>query len=81
MADVRYGMTLALPMALPAHLLYWFSIHGFIRFSRRSGPAVTLSFHWAVIVLLAYVIRGLAQHFVKSAVWRQSLSGLRWGFR
>jgi protein-S-isoprenylcysteine O-methyltransferase Ste14 len=68
-ADVRYGITLALLMTLPGHLLYWFSIHGFIHFWRRLGPAVTLSFHCAVIVLLAYVIWG----------WRSTLLTLQFG--
>ncbi len=68
-ADVRYSITLALLMIVPAHLLYWFSIHGFIRFWRRLGPAVTLSFHCAVIVLLAYVLWG----------WRSTLITLQFG--
>lgn len=68
-ADVRYGITLALLMTLPGHLLYWFSIHGFTRLWRRLGPAVTFSFHWAAIVLLAYVIWG----------WRSSLLTLQFG--
>jgi hypothetical protein len=55
MAELRYGRSLLLLMTLPGGVLYWFSMHPFVSFWRRLGPALTATLHLAVLGLLAFV--------------------------
>ncbi|HLK69738.1 MAG TPA: isoprenylcysteine carboxylmethyltransferase family protein [Bryobacteraceae bacterium] len=56
MDRARYYAALLLLMTAPGGILYWFSIHPFISFWRKVGPAATLAIHFALIGLLACVM-------------------------
>jgi protein-S-isoprenylcysteine O-methyltransferase Ste14 len=53
MDAVRYYLALAMLMFLPGGLLYWFSVHPFIRFWRKVGPWLTLAVHYLMVFALA----------------------------
>lgn len=43
MDTIRYYAALLLPITMPGGLLYWCSIHPFIRFCRKIGPRKTIA--------------------------------------
>jgi protein-S-isoprenylcysteine O-methyltransferase Ste14 len=53
MDTVRYYVALFVVAFGPGVFLFWFSIHPFIRFWRRLGAVLTLTLHYAVMLLLA----------------------------
>ncbi len=53
MDRVRYYAALYLLMAAPGAILYWFSIHPFIRFWRKVGARRTVFLHYGLIVAVA----------------------------
>ncbi|MEK7403614.1 MAG: isoprenylcysteine carboxylmethyltransferase family protein [Acidobacteriota bacterium] len=60
MDRVRYYLALLLVVFTPPAILFWFSIHPFIRFWRRVGPRLTLAIHYALLLLMAgglYLVR------------------------
>ncbi len=58
MSKVRYYLALVVLASVPPAVLYWFSIHPFIRFWRRMGARLTLAIHYAaVIAVMVLVIR------------------------
>ncbi len=56
MDTIRYYLTLFLVIATPGGLLFWLSVHPFVRFWRRVGPGLTLTIH---LILIAVVAAGL----------------------
>src|ERR1017187_7993323 len=61
MDRVRYGLTLLILMLMPGALLYWFSIHPFVRFWRGVGVHATVAVHIAMIAAVGfamYLLRG-----------------------
>ncbi|MGD0201865.1 MAG: isoprenylcysteine carboxylmethyltransferase family protein [Bryobacteraceae bacterium] len=51
---IRYYAAVYLLMFAPGAVLYWFSIHPFIRFWRRVGPRLTLLIHYSGVMVLAF---------------------------
>ena len=61
MDRVRYVAALLELISMPGALLYWFSIHPFVRFWRGVGARVTLALHMGMIVVVGfgmYLLRG-----------------------
>jgi protein-S-isoprenylcysteine O-methyltransferase Ste14 len=61
MDRVRYGLALLVLMVMPGALLYWFSIHPFVRFWRGVGIGATITLHVLMIAVVGcgmYLIRG-----------------------
>ncbi|MGD0776860.1 MAG: hypothetical protein ABSC05_28925 [Candidatus Solibacter sp.] len=61
MDRVRYGLALAALMTVPGGLLYWFSIHPFVRFWRSLGARAAVALHIVMLAALAcgaYLLRG-----------------------
>jgi protein-S-isoprenylcysteine O-methyltransferase Ste14 len=61
MDRVRYGLALLLLMMMPGALLYWFSIHPFVRFWRGVGVRATVTIHHIMIAAVGcglYLLRG-----------------------
>jgi protein-S-isoprenylcysteine O-methyltransferase Ste14 len=56
MDTVRYYTALLLLITMPGGLLYWCSIHPFIRFWRRIGPRKTIAVNLAGTTLLSVLI-------------------------
>jgi protein-S-isoprenylcysteine O-methyltransferase Ste14 len=56
MDRVRYWLALAEVTMTPGALLYWFSIHPFVRFWRGVGARVTLTLHILMIFVVGYVV-------------------------
>ena len=56
MDRVRYWLALAEVTMVPGALLYWFSIHPFVRFWRGVGARVTLTLHILMIFVVGYVV-------------------------
>jgi len=54
MNRVRYVLAMLLLTMMPGALLYWFSIHPFVRFWRRVGVRATVSLHVAMIFAVGY---------------------------
>src|ERR1035441_207344 len=54
MDRVRYVMALLVLMVMPGALLYWFSIHPFVRFWRGVGARATVTLHILMIAAVAY---------------------------
>jgi len=52
----RYYVALLLLMFLPPSLLFWFSVHPFVRFWRTQGLRLTLTIHCGGVFLLAALI-------------------------
>ena len=50
MDRVRYVAALLELIAMPGALLYWFSIHPFVRFWRGVGARVTLALHMLSLI-------------------------------
>lgn len=48
----RHAMALVFVVSMPGGLLYWFSVHPFIAFWRRRGPAATLGVHFTAMAAL-----------------------------
>jgi protein-S-isoprenylcysteine O-methyltransferase Ste14 len=49
----RYGLALVILMLLPGALLFWYSLHPFIRVWRRLGPRLTYLFHSGLLLAVA----------------------------
>src|SRR6516162_4386138 len=61
MDRVRYVAALLELIAMPGALLYWFSIHPFVRFWRGVGARVTVALHMVMIAVVGfgmYLLRG-----------------------
>ena len=61
MDRVRYWLALAEVTMMPGALLYWFSIHPFVRFWRGVGVRVTVALHILMIFVVGcgiYLMRG-----------------------
>ena len=56
MDQTRYYAALLLLMTAPAGTMYWLSIHPFVRFWRKVGPAPTLIIHFCFMVVLACLV-------------------------
>ncbi len=56
MDAVRYYIALAMVTLTPGALLYWFSIHPFVRFWRKVGPWRTIGIHYTSIAGLAALL-------------------------
>ena len=56
MDRVRYWLALVEVTLVPGALLYWFSIHPFVRFWRGVGARVTVALHILMIFVVAYGI-------------------------
>ena len=56
MDRVRYGVALIFLMLMPGALLYWFSIHPFVRFWRGVGVRATMAVHIAMIAVVGFGI-------------------------
>lgn len=56
MNQVRYVLALATLMFVPGSILFWFSLHPFIRFWRKAGARAALAFHYLLIALLAALV-------------------------
>lgn len=56
MDQARYYLALYLLMFSPGALLYWFSIHPFIRFWRRVGVPATLVIHYGLVLAVAGIL-------------------------
>ena len=54
MDRVRYWVALGEVMMVPGALLYWFSIHPFVRFWRGVGARVTVTLHLLMIFVVGY---------------------------
>jgi protein-S-isoprenylcysteine O-methyltransferase Ste14 len=55
MGVVRYALALLELMMMPGALLYWFSIHPFVRFWRGVGaPRATIALHLSMIAIVGY---------------------------
>ena len=52
MDKVRYYLALAMLAVVPPTILYWFSIHPFVRFWRRLGVRLTFFIHYAAMIAL-----------------------------
>ena len=68
MDRVRYWLALVEVTLVPGALLYWFSIHPFVRFWRAVGARVTVTLHILMIFVVGcgiYLLRGplLAMEF------------------
>jgi membrane glycosyltransferase len=61
MDRARYLVALVEVMLMPGALLYWFSIHPFVRFWRGVGARATVTLHIVMIIAVAfgaYLLRG-----------------------
>jgi hypothetical protein len=61
MDRVRYWLALMEAMSMPGALLYWFSIHPFVKFWRGVGALATVTLHVLMIFVVAcgiYLLRG-----------------------
>jgi protein-S-isoprenylcysteine O-methyltransferase Ste14 len=61
MDRARYSLALVEMMLMPGALLYWFSIHPFVRFWRGVGVRATVTLHIGMIAAVAvgmYLLRG-----------------------
>src|SRR5580765_6478277 len=61
MDRVRYWLALGQVTMMPGALLYWFSIHPFVRFWRGVGARVTVTLHILMIFVVGcgiYLLRG-----------------------
>ncbi len=56
MTDFRRTVALLLLMFWPGGVLYWFSVHPFVRFWRKIGLVPTMIFHYGFIATLACVV-------------------------
>jgi len=54
MDRVRYWLALAQVTMMPGALLYWFSIHPFVRFWRGVGARATVALHILMIFVVGY---------------------------
>jgi protein-S-isoprenylcysteine O-methyltransferase Ste14 len=54
MDRVRYWLALAQVTMMPGALLYWFSIHPFVRFWRGVGARATVALHVVMIFVVGY---------------------------
>jgi len=54
MDRVRYWLALGEVTLMPGALLYWFSIHPFVRFWRGVGARVTVTLHVLMIFVVGY---------------------------
>jgi protein-S-isoprenylcysteine O-methyltransferase Ste14 len=73
MDRVRYWVALGEMTMVPGALLYWFSIHPFVRFWRGVGARATVALHVLMICVVAYgmyLLRGrlLAMEYGTNAV-------------
>ena len=55
MDTVRYYLALLMVIMIPGTLVYWFSIHPFVRFWRRVGTVITYTLHFSMIAVLAVI--------------------------
>lgn len=53
MNEVRYWIALIMICVIPGSLAWWFSIHPFIAFWRRLGPARAIAVNFAFVALIA----------------------------
>lgn len=56
MDKVRYYLALLLVAVVPTSVLYWFSIHPFIRFWRRLGIRTTFVINYAAMIALIVAV-------------------------
>lgn len=56
MSEFRYWIALIMICLIPGTFAWWFSIHPFIAFWRRLGPARTLAVNFAVAALIAFAV-------------------------
>jgi protein-S-isoprenylcysteine O-methyltransferase Ste14 len=56
MDKVRYYLALLLVAVVPPSVLYWFSIHPFIRFWRRLGIRTTFVINYAAMIALIVLV-------------------------
>ena len=61
MDTARYYIALAMITVTPGALLYWFSIHPFVRFWRNVGPWWTIGIHYTSIAALAALLFRIRQ--------------------
>src|ERR1035441_7042379 len=54
MDSVRYDLALLGLILMPGALLYWFSIHPFVRFSRGLGARIAVTLHIVMIAAVGY---------------------------
>src|SRR5664280_1681859 len=54
MDSVRYGLALVVLMVMPGALLYWFSLHPFVRFWRGVGVRATMTLHLLLMAAVGY---------------------------
>jgi protein-S-isoprenylcysteine O-methyltransferase Ste14 len=52
----RYWLAVLLWMNLPGGILYWFSVHPFIRFWRALGTVPTLVIHYSGMLMIAVAV-------------------------
>ncbi len=64
MDQFRYALAVVLVCMVPALLLYWSLIHGFIRFWRKLGPRRTLMIVWIGMALVACGIFQFRGHLI-----------------
>lgn len=56
MNEVRYWIALVMICLIPGTIAYWLSIHPFIAFWRRAGPARTLVLHFTLAAIIAAAV-------------------------
>ena len=54
MDRVRYWLALMEVTLMPGAMIYWFSIHPFVRFWRRVGARATVTLHVLMIFVVGY---------------------------
>ena len=72
MDRVRYVAALLVLISMPGALLYWFSIHPFVRFWRGVGARVTLALHMGMIVVV-----GFGMYLLRGPLWQWSTGRTR----
>jgi hypothetical protein len=74
MDRVRYAAALLELIGIPGALLYWFSIHPFVRFWRGVGARATVTLHMVMIAVVGYgmyLLRGrLAAYAARHRFYR-----------
>src|ERR1035441_9731666 len=71
MDSVRYWLALGALMTVPGGLLYWFSVHPFVRFWRSLGARVAVALHIVMIAALAYGAYLLRGHLAGGGLRRE----------
>lgn len=56
MDTVRYYLALLMLAAVPPSVIFWFSIHPFIRFWRRVGARLTLVIHYGAMIAATLLV-------------------------